>query len=406
MLRNPSPKPKFTPRRVTPSLVVTFPQTDAVLERGKQYTITWDGVLIPHVAILLTNHATETTSVLALVANSGRYDWAVPLDPSIVGEYDLTLVAADLDMNVAIAAAAHAHEGSVHFTIVDPPRAPTPMLRLADEPPLPSTWIEGDTLTVSYTSEGVVDPVTIRVLSKQLGLLLEVTDAGPTSGSVSFTLPAPPQEPLQDAYIEVSVASGSATPVQSAPATYYKAQGVRNVRVPAATLYKGQSYTVTWEANGLPFPVSVLLYTGSDGRQTVDGQPCLPWKDTSGVEYTGCVLSYDLVNEVCATAVDQDGLWADGGQCAPVSSTFKYVLLAAGGDGADPAILSTQGSATISLAAASTALPTPGTQYSVVVAAARAGLKQSTHSEFFAVAESNVVLGFGVIRRDPAPALE
>lgn len=391
-----------------PSLTVTFPAPDAVLEWGKQYTITWEGVLIPFVAILLTNHTTEETTVLATVENTGAYEWALPLDPTIAGEYDLSLVAADLDMSAAIAAPAHSHEGHVHFSIAAPPAAPgTPTLRFADEQGLATTWSEGETLTVAYTSEGVAEPVTIRVLSRSAGALFTAADAAPTSGSVAITLPAPPADPLQDAYIELSVASGAASPVQSPLATYYKAQGLGNVRVPAATLYKGQTYTVTWEATGQPFPVSVLLYTGTDARQTVDGQPCLPWRDTAGAEYTGCVLSYDLVNEICATAVDADGLWAEGGQCAPVSSTFKYVLLAAGGsgDGESP-LLSTQVSAALSLAPSSTDLPAPGTEYSIVVSAASAGLKQAARSELFAVAESNVVLDFGIIRRNPQAAIE
>jgi len=379
---------------------------DAELVWGKQYTITWDGVLIPHVAILLTNHSSNETRLLALADNSGAYEWALPLDAGIVGEYTLALVPADLELDID-AVDLHDIDGHVHFIIVDPPAAATPTLHLAEEgAPLPTIWSGGDTLTVAYTSEGLTDPVTVRVLSAELGPLLTVTEAGPTSGNITFTLPAPPREPLKDAYIELSVASGAAAPVRTAPATYYKARALSDVRVPADTLYKGQSYTVTWTATGLPFPVSLLLYTGSDGRQTVNGRPCLPWKDTAGVEYTDCVLSYDLNNEVCATAVDANGLWAEGGQCAPVSASFKYVLQAAGGEKADPLILSTQGSATISLAASSTDLPEPGAEYSVVVAAASAGRKHSAHSEFFMVAESNVILDFGIKRRDPAASLE
>lgn len=393
-----------------PSLTVTFPQQDAVLEWGKQYTITWEGVLIPFVAILLTNHTTEATTVLAIVENTGAFEWALPLDPSMAGEYDLSLVAADLDMSAATAAAPHTHEGYVHFHVAAPPAAPTPTLRFADAPALPTTWTEGGTLTVAYASDGVAEPVTIRVLSLSAGPLLTVTQSAPASGSVAFTLPAPPADPLEDAYIELSVASGAAQPVQSPPAAFYKAQALRNVRVPAATLYKGQTYTVTWEASGQPFPVSVLLYTGTDARQTVDEQPCLPWRDTAGGQYTGCVLSYDLVNEICATAVDKYGLWAEGGQCAPVSSTFKYVLLAAGGAGAAKAkegpLLSTQGSASFTLAPSSSDLPARGREYSVVVSAASAGLKQAARSDVFEVAESSVVLDFGVIRRDPAAAVE
>lgn len=388
---------------MVPSLVVTFPKTGAVLERGRQYTITWDGVLIPKVGVLLANHSIpDTTTLLAIVDNTGAFDWAVPLDPSFVGEYDLTLLAADIDMGAANIAAPR----PVRFTVVDPLPAQSATLCLEEEPALPITWSEGDTLAVAYTSEGLQDPVTVRVLSVELGLLFNVTDAAPTSGTVLFTLPAPPREPLQDAYVEVSVASGAAAPVRSPLATYYKARSLDNVRLPAATLYKGQSYTVTWEATGLPFPVSVLLYAGTNARQTMDGHPCVPWKDTAGVEYTDCVLSYDLVNEVCATAVDEDGLWKEGGQCAPIASTSKYVLQAAGGEGADPQVMSTQGSATMSLAAASADLPAPGVDYSFVVAASAAGRHESARSDVFVVEESDVMLTFGIIRQEPSAALE
>lgn len=379
--------------------MVTFPETGAVLERGRQYTFTWDGVLVANVALLLTNRSTETTALLAIVPNTGSFKWAVPLDPGAVGEYDLSLLA--VDTGAAAVVTPDSHDGSAHFIVVDPPPAQAASLRFAAEPPLPTTWSEGDTLAMAYTSEGLQDLLTVRVLSLELGLLFTVTDAAPTSGSVSIDLPAPPREPLLDAYVELSVASGAAAPVRSPLATYYKARSLADVRVPPVTLYKGQTYTVTWKATGLPFPVLVLLYAGSDRRQTMNGQPCVPWKDTGGAEYTDCVLSYDLENEVCATAVDQDDLWAEGGQCAPVASTFKYVLQAAGGE-----VLSTQGFANITLAAASADLPAPGDEYSIVVAAATAGMHESARSEMFAIEESDVVLTFGIILGESSATLE
>ena len=37
------------------------------------------------------------------------------------------------------------------------------------------------------------------------------------------------------------------------------------------------------------------------------GDVCIPWSDNTGRNFTGCTLSYDLVNEVCATKVDENG---------------------------------------------------------------------------------------------------
>jgi len=366
-----------------PSLTLLTPTDGATLQRGSQVSIAWTGVLVPDVTILLNNHTSGETLPLAAVENTGIFEWEVPLDPAVVGEYDLALMGPQTGLITP----------PVRLTIVDPPTA-NPSLALAAEPALPSVWSEGDLITVAYTSQGLTDPVTVQIYSTQLGLLSTITDAASTSGSYKFIAPAPPRDPVTDAYLLLSTPAGARA--QSPPFTFYQAQAIVDVTLPAATtLYKGQAYRVSWHASGVPFPVAVLLYSGTPDRFTASGQPCVPWKDAAGNQYNGCVLSYDLTNEMCATEVDDSGLWVAGGQCQPLSATFKLVLAVIDPTTPPP---STDGQTTFMLPASATELPSPGSPYSIVVAAATSGLKHEARSRDFSIGSPSVLLGFAILQ--------
>jgi hypothetical protein len=384
---------------VTPSLKITSPASGAAVERGGQLSITWTGVLVPQVVILLVDRRSNaTTRTLAVMANTGHYHWTAPLDPGMVGEYDLVIQGVEAG---APAAAAPIDVAQVGIVIVDPPPQPASLL-LAD-PPVPSTWTEGDVITVTYTSQGVVDPVLVQVFSLSEGLLFNVTAEGPTAGSISFVAPAPPQDPIPDAYILLSTepATGwGAVSARTGPVTYFKARQLSQVALPATTLYKGAQYEVTWRAAGKPFPVAVMLYAGTAQRVTEAGKPCVPWRDAAGQKYTGCVLSYDLVNEVCATAVDYDGLLVEAGQCKPATTAFALVLTVP----AESPIMSSDGRATLALPASLTELPVPGPTYTVVVAAATAGAKEAARSPPFSIEAPAVRLDFGILAAPNTPA--
>ena len=373
-----------------PSLTLLTPTDRTILHRGSQISITWTGILISDITILLSNHTSGETLPLAFVENTGLYEWEVPLDPAAVGIYDLALMGPQTGLLTP----------PVRLTIVDPSTT-TPSLALAAEPALPSVWSEGDVITVAYTSEGLANPVTVQIYSTELGLLATITEAASTSGSYQFIAPAPPRDPVTDAYLLLSTPAGARA--QSSPFTFYQAQGVHDVTLPATTLYKGLSYGISWRASGVPFPVAVLLYSGTPDRLTVSEQACVPWRDATGHRYHGCVLSYDLTNEMCATEVDDSGLWVAGGQCQPLSSTFKLIL-----DVIEPTtpLPSTDGQTTFQLPASATELPSPGSPYSIVVAAATSGLKHEARSADFSIGSPSVLLGFFILQTQPNTRLD
>jgi len=351
------------------SLTLLAPTDGTTLQRGSQTNIIWTGVMISDVTILLKNHTSGKMLPLVFIENTGIFEWEVPLDPAAVGEYDISLVGPQTGLFTP----------PVRVVIVDPASA-IPSLALAAEPALPSVWSEGDLITVIYTSEGLVSPVTVQIYSSELGLLATLTNDASTSGSYQFIAPAPPGDPVTDAYLLLSTPVGAQA--QSPPFTFYQAQAISDVTLPATTLYKGQAYRISWHASGISFPVAVLLYSGTPDRRTVSDQPCVPWEDVSGNEYHGCVLSYDLSSEMCATEVDEDGLWVAGGQCQPLSATFKLILAVA--DPTNP-LSSTDGYTTFHIPSSSTELPSPGAVYTIVVAAATSGHKHKARSIDFTI---------------------
>jgi hypothetical protein len=108
-------------------------------------------------------------------------------------------------------------------------------------------------------------------------------------------------------------------------------------------------------------------------------------------------LSYDLTNEMCATEVDDSGLWVAGGQCQPLSATFKLVLAVV--DPTTP-LPSTDGQTTFQLPASATELPSPGATYSIVVAAATSGLKHEACSADFSIGSPSVLLNFFIFQTE------
>eukprot|EP00624_Nannochloropsis_granulata_P004038 evm.model.NODE_30269_length_19457_cov_23.303541.1 len=351
------------------SLTLLAPTNGTTLQRGSQASIIWTGVLISDVTILLKNHTSGEMLPLAFVENTGIFEWEVPLDPAAVGKYDLSLVGPQTGLFTP----------SVRLDIVDPATA-IPSLVLAAEPALPSVLSEGDLITVAYTSEGLVNPVSVQIYSTELGLLATLTNHASTSGTFRFIAPAPPRDPVTDAYLLLSTPVGAQA--QSPPFTFYQAQAISDVTLPATTLYKGQAYRISWRASGISFPVAVLLYSGTPDRRTVSDQPCVPWEDVSGNEYYGCVLSYDFSSEMCATEVDEDGLWVAGGQCQPLSATFKLILAVAN---STKPLSSIDGHTIFHIPASHTELPSPGAVYTIVVAAATSGHKHEARSVDFSI---------------------
>jgi len=106
---------------------------------------------------------------------------------------------------------------------------------------------------------------------------------------------------------------------------------------------------------------------------------------------------------MCATEVDDSGLWVAGGQCQPLSATFKLVLAVI-----DPTIPlpSTDGQTTFQLPAFVTELPSPGAPYSIVVAAATSGLKHEARSSDFSIGSPSVLLGFAILQTETNARLD
>lgn len=366
------------------ALSLTSPSEGAAFPRGSQMAVMWTGILIPGVVILLNNLTSATVSALGTVENTGLFQWDIPLDPWAVGEYELSLRGARSGLATP----------TVSFTIVDPLSVEASLV-LVPDPPLPEVWSEGDLIALTYKSEGLSEPVHVQVYSDKLGVLANITDTAPTSGTFHFIAPAPPQDPVDDAYVVLSTPGGARA--QSAPFVYFQAQGVFDVAVPAASLVKGLPYRVSWAATGIPFPVAVSLYSGTADRVTVTGQACVPWRNAAGIHYTGCVLSYDLTSEMCATKVDEDGLWVAGGQCQPVSATFKLVQHIV-----DPTapVPSTDEFTIMKLPVSTYELPSAGKHYRVVVAAAKAGNKQEAQSADFVIENPSVQLAFSIFQID------
>lgn len=66
---------------VPSSLQMTHPSNNSVLIPGSRVNITWAGVLVSSVTILLSDHTGETTP-LATVESTGFFEWTVPTTPT------------------------------------------------------------------------------------------------------------------------------------------------------------------------------------------------------------------------------------------------------------------------------------------------------------------------------------
>jgi len=373
---------------VPPSLTMTHPPKNFVLIPGSKVNITWDGVHVSNVAIHISNKTSSpdnnTTTLLATVTNTGVYEWTVPLT---LAEYTLSLVGdgriVSPPINVSVS--------------TDMTKTNTPTIALVDD--VPTLVSEGDTVNIAYHSSGVVTPVSISLWTKALGRVAEITNNAPTNGSyhVHFAVRENSHDIQHDAFLVLSTASGARA--QSSLFTIYPKQYITNVSIDATTttLYKGKSYNVTWTSTGIPFPVAILLYRGiPDERQTASGEKCIAWKD-HGVTTHGCILSFDLTSEMCATKVDANQRWLLGGRCKPLSETFTLISVMTTGH-------STDHKAQIEIPASSTALPLPASDYTIVVASTST-LQMEAHSTLLSIQHPIVELVFPIQQQNAATPL-
>ena len=110
------------------------------MEPGKQYTITWTGILVSSISLVLFNSTDQTSTILETLENTGSYNWDVPLS-EVVGSYSLSLLAVDQGLLTP----------SVTFFIKEPVFAGEPSIALQDIDQ--SIISEGDSVTIYYTSE-------------------------------------------------------------------------------------------------------------------------------------------------------------------------------------------------------------------------------------------------------------
>ena len=63
---------------MSPSLTITSPTADVTVERGGQLSVTWEGVLVPRVAVVLTprNYDHDATTTLTNATATSRFNGA------------------------------------------------------------------------------------------------------------------------------------------------------------------------------------------------------------------------------------------------------------------------------------------------------------------------------------------
>jgi hypothetical protein len=364
-------------KTVPSSLQIIKPVGNAELIPGSNVNITWEGVLISSVTILLSNKTSGLgeTTVVASVANTGFFEWTVPL---VLGEYTLSLVGDDRVRTPPIDVRIKSEESN------------RPSLAVVAD--LPAIISVGDVVNVEYASSGDVGRVTVELWS-DAGFLLQITDSAPTNGSYRFEYVGNVQG--EEAFLVLSSASGGAR-AESSRFSLYPRQHLSDVSVGGGggrTVYKGMPFNVTWHSVGVPL-VTILLYHGTpEERRTVSDQPCVPWKDR-GLTHEGCILGVDLRSEMCATEVDHNGQWVVGGRCKPLDDTYRLIAVLHTG-------VSTDNLAQIILPATETALPAAETGYTVVVASTTS-LKMEARSAEFAIDMPMVELTFPILLTEHA----
>ena len=362
------------------SLQLIEPVDNAALIPGSNVNITWEGVMISSVTILLFHNASGKTTVVATVANTGVFEWTVPL---VLGEYTLTLTAKGND---------RVRTTPYIIRVVKGDESKRPSLAVVAD--LPPTISVGDGVNVQYASSGDVGKVTVELWS-DAGLLSQITDNAPTNGSYRFGFEYV-GIPADKAFLVLSSASGARA--ESSRFSILPPQHLSDVSVGGGgdTVYKGMPFNVTWHSAGVPFPVTVLLYHGTpDQRRTVSDQPCVPWKD-GGVTHEGCLLSPDLRSDMCATEVDDNGRWIVGGRCEPLSATYRLISVLHTGVSTDNLARIELPAAETELPAAETELPAAETGYTVVVASTTS-LQMEARSAVFAIDMPMVELTFPIL---------
>jgi len=154
---------------IASSLMLLGPVESAALIPGSHVNITWVGVLISSVAIVLFDMASGEEGVVGNVTNTGVFEWTVPL---VCGEYALSLVGDGRLRTPRVRVRVVKGEGISQLTMTSD---------------LPSVISVGDLVRVNYESSGDIGALVVELYNKA-GFLMRITDNAPTNGSFSFNL--------------------------------------------------------------------------------------------------------------------------------------------------------------------------------------------------------------------------
>jgi len=235
------------------SIVMTNPLNDTEVISHSNLRITWTGVWLLCVRILLHDLQHNVTTQVGNVSNTGFFMWRVPpLSDDQGHRYTLQLQSGDVSTRPVF--------------LRNAPRRGPPTLSVVKNI---STVTEGETVIVEYVSSNVVNPIRLELWTKSFGVCHVITTTAPTNGSISIPFIYSFSKPTHDAFY---VLSSPGVCAQSNPFTVFGRPGLSNLRT-SATLFKGMTHPSPHPTPLIPVPLPTQPRTHTESSPAPGPRP-------------------------------------------------------------------------------------------------------------------------------------
>ncbi len=243
-----------------PAVILIAPNGGETWETGTAQTITWTHTgTVANIKIEYSINGGTTWDVIeASIANSGRYDWTVPNNPSTT-----CLV------RISDAGGTVSDVSDTEFIIAATPKTVTVTVPNGGE-----NWGTGTVKTITWTFTGAVSAVKIEYSTDDGTTWNVIESSVPNTGSYNWTVP---DSPALLCLVKVSDASGTASDIGDAEFTIFETPKSVTLTAPngTETWVLGSNQTITWTHVGTITDVKIE-YSTDNGSTWNEIEPSVP----------------------------------------------------------------------------------------------------------------------------------
>ena len=232
-------------------ITVSAPSTGDIWYRGETYSITWDSENAGSNVKIQYKIGSYYYTIISSTSNDGSYLWTIPTSLSTSSSYKIKITSTSYGS---------VYDESGYFSI-------DKGTITVSSPYSGATWYEGETKTVTWTSEGSGSYVDIK-LYKSGSYISTIASSTQNDGSYSWTIPS---SLTTSSYYTIRVTSTSYSNVYDESSYFSIDERYIMVNSPYSgnKWYEGEAQTITWSSKNAGNYVKIELYKSGTYVSTI-----------------------------------------------------------------------------------------------------------------------------------------